>query len=456
MLVRLLKNNFKENDDFKVINFAPPIGGANDQKMEEEGHNKETIMLNIKTFKKLCLKSRTDKADEIHDYYIKLEEIIQETLKEQSEEQEKKLLAKEKEIDNIQIQLQQKDELIDNMVTYPEQPKYLYIAHNPAIPSLSKLGITKNILERKDTHNTSNPDLIYQKTYTTQHARELETFLKQILKPFKYSKPEWFECTIQHLQDIVDYFFDLFETYEGHITINGLHRFVSIAQQTRIKYYEKKYDTEFSDDIYKQYVDQRLEKESKFKINVSMLLNDFEKWLDDKPFKKNLRNVNNKIPSSIKDCIINKLANIVDIPKSKGISYTNPAYNVHFSKCNGFIGLKLKSLKPKELISDEVYTQYIKSVLHISNESRDKITRLDMVKTFINWANENNITLNKNIYSSTNNYTQQFLNEFVSNMKQHDIEYSVCTRVLQQTKIAAFSKIKFKVSNGYSCIKPIK
>ena len=29
-------------------------------------------MLNIKTFKKLCLKSRTEKADEIHEYYIKL------------------------------------------------------------------------------------------------------------------------------------------------------------------------------------------------------------------------------------------------------------------------------------------------------------------------------------------------------------------------------------------------
>ena len=29
----------------------------------------ETILLNIKTFKKLCLKSSTKKADEIHDYF---------------------------------------------------------------------------------------------------------------------------------------------------------------------------------------------------------------------------------------------------------------------------------------------------------------------------------------------------------------------------------------------------
>jgi len=33
-------------------------------------------MLNIKTFKKYCLKAGTKKADEIHEYYIKLEETL--------------------------------------------------------------------------------------------------------------------------------------------------------------------------------------------------------------------------------------------------------------------------------------------------------------------------------------------------------------------------------------------
>ena len=33
----------------------------------------EQILMNIHTFKKLCLKSNTKKADEVHDYFIKLE-----------------------------------------------------------------------------------------------------------------------------------------------------------------------------------------------------------------------------------------------------------------------------------------------------------------------------------------------------------------------------------------------
>ena len=48
------------------------------------GHNKETFLLNVDTFKKFCLKADTKKADEIHDYFIKLEEIIQETINEEN------------------------------------------------------------------------------------------------------------------------------------------------------------------------------------------------------------------------------------------------------------------------------------------------------------------------------------------------------------------------------------
>ena len=40
-------------------------------------------MLNVETFKKFCLKAGTKKADEIHDYFIKLENIMFEITKEE-------------------------------------------------------------------------------------------------------------------------------------------------------------------------------------------------------------------------------------------------------------------------------------------------------------------------------------------------------------------------------------
>ena len=90
----LLNKTFVINKDYKVLLtqtgeqkntiFAPEDSEA--KKGNRGGHNKEIIMLNIETFKKFCLKAGTKKADEIHDYFIKLEHVLQEVLIEESNE----------------------------------------------------------------------------------------------------------------------------------------------------------------------------------------------------------------------------------------------------------------------------------------------------------------------------------------------------------------------------------
>lgn len=50
------------------------------------GSNKEKIMLNVKTFKLFCLKSGTTKANQIHEYYVNLEETLQEVIQEETTE----------------------------------------------------------------------------------------------------------------------------------------------------------------------------------------------------------------------------------------------------------------------------------------------------------------------------------------------------------------------------------
>ena len=77
----LLNKTFVINKDYKYLltrlgeqNFASESSGA--KKNVRGGHNKEIIMLNLDTFKKFCLKAGTKKADEVHDYFIKLENIM--------------------------------------------------------------------------------------------------------------------------------------------------------------------------------------------------------------------------------------------------------------------------------------------------------------------------------------------------------------------------------------------
>ena len=79
---RLLQKNFVLDIDYKVDKLATQLSVAGFESAKENknlggaGLNKETIMLTINTFKKFCLKAGTHKADEVHDYYIKLEELL--------------------------------------------------------------------------------------------------------------------------------------------------------------------------------------------------------------------------------------------------------------------------------------------------------------------------------------------------------------------------------------------
>ena len=69
-------------------------------------------MLNINTFKKLCLKAKTKKADQIHEYYIKLEETLHEILEEESDELRGQLEKKNIEMEEQLLNIQRDKELL--------------------------------------------------------------------------------------------------------------------------------------------------------------------------------------------------------------------------------------------------------------------------------------------------------------------------------------------------------
>jgi len=73
----LLEKQFIENIDYKLLDII-----KNESKKGSGGHNIKKYMMTVKTFKSFCLKASTKKADEIHEYFIKLEEMIYETINE--------------------------------------------------------------------------------------------------------------------------------------------------------------------------------------------------------------------------------------------------------------------------------------------------------------------------------------------------------------------------------------
>lgn len=77
----LLEKHFNVGIDYTLSHFQDT-----NQVNKNGGNNKETFMLTVKTFKSFCLKADTSKSNDIHNYYIVLEEMLIESTNEESDE----------------------------------------------------------------------------------------------------------------------------------------------------------------------------------------------------------------------------------------------------------------------------------------------------------------------------------------------------------------------------------
>lgn len=98
----LLEKQFKVDTDYQLLSIAQ----VKQKEHARGGTNKEIFMLTVKAFKYFCLKAGTSKADQIHGYYLKLEETFHEVIEEESDELKKQLENEQKKLKNKQEQLE--------------------------------------------------------------------------------------------------------------------------------------------------------------------------------------------------------------------------------------------------------------------------------------------------------------------------------------------------------------
>ena len=186
---RVLEKNFTIDNDYKILLCQL---AKQDDKIHG-GHNKEMIMLNVDTFKKFCLKAETKKADEIHDYFIKLETIMFEIMNEECQEltqQLKKIettknkemedkLIKQKELDNEQFLLKQFNNA-GNMVYIIKVKTYENGSYVVKIGE-SRIGI----MGRYNEHKSKYEECILLDCFCVNKSKDFEHFLHShnIIKP---------------------------------------------------------------------------------------------------------------------------------------------------------------------------------------------------------------------------------------------------------------------------------
>ena len=180
----VLIKHFKENEDYTIEKAAPEDTGA--AFLGGAGMNKEFTSMTIKCFKKLCLKSRTEKSDQIHEYYINLEEMMNELVDEQTTELRNKLSIKDQESKSLKEQLALKDQQIGNtsfknqqdLLLKHSKKRGLYII---SVENVAKFGITIDINSRFITHkNEISENIVLMYFLETVYNQVIEKKIKDL------------------------------------------------------------------------------------------------------------------------------------------------------------------------------------------------------------------------------------------------------------------------------------
>lgn len=340
---RLLKQHFTENIDYKIALIRW------DERKNEGGFNQETIMLNINTFKKLCLKANTKNADKIHDYYIKLEMIYNELMKEEIEkkESEKKEIEAQKRL--LEIELEEKSQTL-NVLTKKTNKfiagESVYIFRSTFDnKNIYKVGRTKNCNERENNHKTATFDgeIIHQ--VLCSNSNILEKVSHFLLDKYRFtSKREWFFADFNTMKNAVDYAKIILDTdidLEKNNLLDMTKSFIHTIQKHKITQDNDKTEEGMNNSYYK-FTELNLKEYIHNKDNFEMFI---EYSLDkDSTFSVSYTEIKNQYKIWSKTANHNQLKNMIEYMKTKfttTMKKANPL--VSTSKVTGFFnGIKIK------------------------------------------------------------------------------------------------------------------
>jgi hypothetical protein len=197
----MIETNFKLDVDytvcipeFKKSNQDQTSGGSDDDQSAENtvpakpkngGQNKKTIKLTIRCFKLLCMKAQTKKAGEIHDYYLNLEEIIHQTVDEQTNQLRTQLEQSTEQLNQATITLtQQKKRAVEKALIsqFPVNTECIYFGTidntNEENEKLIKFGHTNDLATRVADHHKKYNNFILTAAFRVHNKVEIENQIK--------------------------------------------------------------------------------------------------------------------------------------------------------------------------------------------------------------------------------------------------------------------------------------
>ncbi|NBU33736.1 hypothetical protein EB118_06120 [bacterium] len=188
---RAIMKHFKNDADYKVALSTPA------RRKNEGGFNKETVLLTVDTFKELCMLSGTDKSKEIRKYFLQMEKVFFETLKEELSEQcmllevkDQQLVVKDQQLaEVIEESAKHKHNLI--LQEYSHDCNIVYIIKVKTLDGayIIKIGESRRGIDaRYNEHKSKYPECLILDCFPVKRCKDFETFLHSRLRAFRYKE----------------------------------------------------------------------------------------------------------------------------------------------------------------------------------------------------------------------------------------------------------------------------
>lgn len=184
----MIEKHFKMDVDYKnsTTHETPKSHG---------GQNKQIIMLTVRCFKSLCLKAQTKKASEIHEYYMKMEEVLHQIVEEETDELKQQLEHKNAVIQEKDSMIQEKDSVIQStkkekqraveqaiIGQFPLNTECIYFGTidntNAENEKLIKFGHTNDLSTRLIDHRKKYQNFVLVAAFRVQNKVEIENLIK--------------------------------------------------------------------------------------------------------------------------------------------------------------------------------------------------------------------------------------------------------------------------------------
>jgi phage anti-repressor protein len=171
---RTLDKHFLVDKDYKIL----LIQMEEQDRTKHGGHNKDTIMLNIKTFKLFCIKAGTEKANEIHEYFVKLEELLHETIHEECIELKQQLE------NQVLVSQNQQDILREKTILkqFPANTQCVYYGKidNQSVDGepLIKFGCSNFLCDRVKAHHKTYDNFSLIHAFKVDNCQQIENAMK--------------------------------------------------------------------------------------------------------------------------------------------------------------------------------------------------------------------------------------------------------------------------------------